>query len=187
MASKQSKIEALNSKLESGEAWVFHRSPRSVLPEFLILSLLTLGAAVLTANYPALSQKVDFILSKSFSLPALIPLIYLAYVIHRLRDSRYTVTADRVRATHGRLSFRKQDHEIDIADIRGVEIDRPFLGRLLNYGNLEIGTAAHQGEEIIVEGIFDPSLARDVILGRKKAVISEQEKHASGSSYLSNE
>jgi hypothetical protein len=164
----------INSQIDGGERWVFERSPISLVFEYFILALLVYVAIDLTARYDWLTQNVNLGIPLELSLPMLLPIIYFGFIVHQLKNSIYSISAEQVRATHGRLSFSKQDTEIDVIDVRGVEIRRPLLGRLFNYGSVEIGTAAHQGEEILMRGVADPSCVRDIILHYKERAVQKE-------------
>ncbi len=158
--------------IAAGTPWIFYRSPLAFLPEIICFISLFLGAITFSAIYPQTIQSVSFGPVKfSLSLGAIFPLVFGAYLLHQLYNSRYIVGADSVRATHGILSFIRHDNEISVADIRGVEIDRSIWGRIFNVGTIEIGTAAHQAKEITIAHVYDPSLIRNVILERKKMVL----------------
>jgi len=155
-------------------ALIFYRTPLAFLPEILIFLILVVGAIISSVAFPDTVQKVNLGIEISLSLAALFPLVFGSVLLHRLYNSRYTIAPESVRATHGILSFVREDSEIQVADIRGIEVHRNLYGRVLNVGSLEIGTAAHHGREIVIKHVYDPSHIRDLILDRKNKVLKNR-------------
>jgi len=81
---------------------------------------------------------------------------------------RYKVTERRVLSVEGLLS--RKASEVEIKDIRNIQISQSFLERLFRIGTVSIGTAGTAGVEITLRGIPDPTRARDVIRERRGAI-----------------
>ncbi len=73
--------------------------------------------------------------------------------IHR-NSIKYTITNKRIRVKKGILGHNVD--EIDIAHIRNVSLRQDFSAKILDYGDLFIGTAGTAGYEIIIKGIKGP-------------------------------
>ena len=69
--------------------------------------------------------------------------------------------------------MRKQDMRIAFQDVRGVEVDRSLYQRIVNVGDMHIGSAMQAGVEVQFLGVRNPSRYRDIILSRRK----ELERH----------
>lgn len=148
---------------------VFSRSPLAMLPMVILTVLLAMLAAYLTALLPW-SVQILHVGEGTVALPlfALVPLILGAVAIRDLYDARYVIGADHVRAVSGLISFRKSDVRVEFEHIRGVEVDRSLWGRLVNVGDLRIGTAMAAEVEINIRDVQNPSVYRDIILARCK-------------------
>lgn len=72
----------------------------------------------------------------------------------------------RVVLERGRLS--KCFREFMIHDIRTVDIDQSFFGRMLGIGNLTIATAAATDNAEMIEGIPSPHAVRELILKERQ-------------------
>ncbi len=151
------------------EEVVFSRSPLAMFPMVILTVLLAVFAAYLTARF-SWSVQLIHLGERSIALPlfALVPLILGAVAIRDLYDARYIIGADHVRAVSGLISFRKSDVRVEFEHIRGVEVDRSLWGRLVNVGDLRIGTAMAAEVEIIIRDVQNPSGYRDIILSRCK-------------------
>ena len=85
--------------------------------------------------------------------------------IHR-NSIVYTITNRRVRTKKGILG-RKVD-EIDLAHIRNVSLRQDLSAKILNYGDVLIGTAGTAGYEIILEKISHPQEVMTLIKDLQK-------------------
>jgi membrane protein YdbS with pleckstrin-like domain len=65
--------------------------------------------------------------------------------------------------------FNKCTRELLIRDIRSIDIDESFIGRLVGFGNLTIATAASGDAVEEIEGIPSPKRVRDLILAERGA------------------
>lgn len=74
---------------------------------------------------------------------------------------------DRLVLERGRMG--KSTRELLIRDIRTIEIDETFFGRLFGYGDLTIATAASADGTEFIQGIRDPRKVRDTILAIRSA------------------
>lgn len=166
----------LEDRILGDEEIHFYRAPLALLP-WMALAAVGVGVGMwILVRFPESVQDLD-LFGFSFRLPfsALIPLMLIGIVIQKLYDSHYVVGSDYVREMNGLFSLHKDDIVIEMKDIRGVEIDRSIYGRIVNTGNLKIGTSAHDQNEIIIRYIRDPSYYRDVILTRRK-ICCERER-----------
>lgn len=83
-----------------------------------------------------------------------IGLFMLLWVLICVKTTCYVATNARVVSKTGWLNTKQT--EVRIADIRGVDIKRTFLQRILGIGDIEIGSAATEGAEIVMRGVVDP-------------------------------
>lgn len=56
----------------------------------------------------------------------------------------------------GILSFHQLVIEIKYTKVLGVQIDQSILGRILNFGDVSVGTAESSQKEITLYGIANP-------------------------------
>lgn len=66
--------------------------------------------------------------------------------------------------------FSKCYREFLIRDIRAIDIDQDFMGRLVGVGDLTISTAATVDAAERIEGIPNPKAIRDLILTHRQTV-----------------
>ena len=65
--------------------------------------------------------------------------------------------------------FTKCYREFMVRDIRAIDIDQTFLGRLVGIGDLSISTAATVDAAERIDGIPQPMRIRDLILAQRQA------------------
>ncbi|MCB9030143.1 MAG: PH domain-containing protein [Deltaproteobacteria bacterium] len=152
-----------------------YRSPLAELPGIVIFFGLFISMFYFNREYPDTIQHIPLQLGDmlyfDISLPlfGILPILSFAYVAHRLLDDKYVIDQDSLREISGLLSFNKKDMRIQFENIRGIEIDRNLYERLVNVGDLKVGSAMHEGIEAHLAGIRNPSKYRDIILERMKA------------------
>jgi len=86
------------------------------------------------------------------SIPLLLAVVLIEEV--QRRSVAYTITTKRVIMERGILN--KDRHEVRISDIREVNLDQTFAGRILRFGSVGLDTAAEVGGEINMVNIPDP-------------------------------
>jgi len=74
----------------------------------------------------------------------------------------------RGRITLQRGIFSRCEREFFVRDIRSIDIDQTFLGRIANIGDLTISTAASADASEHVEGIPNPQRVRDLIIAQRQ-------------------
>lgn len=89
-------------------------------------------------------------------LIAIIPLLILLELLRRLHNDLYIFGMHRLTHLRGRLSFSYNVPVIKYADIRAINVMQDFWGRVFNYGDIAIGTAAHDGNELVISGVNAP-------------------------------
>jgi len=92
---------------------------------------------------------------------AVVPAAILLEIFRRLYDDLYIFREERVLHHDGKLSLTYVVPAIRYSDIRAITVYQNVWGRLLDYGDIAVGTAAQDGAEISFIGIRDPKgLAR---------------------------
>ena len=169
----------------TGKTYHFRKSFLAEIPLTVLFFVLLIAGIYLQMRFPSLSQTIPLIklfdhqfklYLPVFGLPVLLVLVIL---LQRVYNNRYTVCEDYIREVTGLLSLHKKDARIEFWNIRGVEIDRSIIGRMVNTGDLHIGSAMQSDPEICFWGVRNPSRVRDLILKRAKHFqLSRQNDHA---------
>jgi uncharacterized membrane protein YdbT with pleckstrin-like domain len=63
--------------------------------------------------------------------------------------------------------LNKQTDEVSIIDLKNVSIKQSLMGRITNYGDVVGGTAGTSGNEMMIEGVNNPSKFKDTIAKQK--------------------
>jgi membrane protein YdbS with pleckstrin-like domain len=93
---------------------------------------------------------------------SIVPLLAVVLVEEIQRRSvAYTITTKRVIAERGILS--KDRHEVRISDIREVNLDQTFTGRIFGFGTVGLDTAAEVGGNINMVNIPNPRRAMELL------------------------
>jgi len=93
----------------------------------------------------------------------LVPL-FIAW-LHR-RSSILRVYADRLSWERGIIA--KETRELFIKDIRSLDVNQSFWGRLVGVGDLTISTAATVDPADVVAGIPHPTQVKDLIIAQRQ-------------------
>jgi uncharacterized membrane protein YdbT with pleckstrin-like domain len=80
-------------------------------------------------------------------------LILLSVIVSR-RGISWSVTSERLIERRGLLSQRRR--EVELADIRSVEVSRSFFHRMLGIGNVMVSSAASADFLIRLVNVSDP-------------------------------
>ena len=78
----------------------------------------------------------------------------------------YTLTNKRVIRKRGIVG--KSTSEVDLRDIRNTQVNYGVIDRLLGFGSVAVGTAAHAGIEVTFAGIRDPEHVAQLIAEAKE-------------------
>ena len=87
---------------------------------------------------------------------SLIPALVLLNLVRLYLNDLYVFNNKCVTNYHGRLWWNYEVPVVDYADIREILVAQGVLGRLLNYGDLSVGTAAVSNMEICMKGVPAP-------------------------------
>jgi hypothetical protein len=85
-----------------------------------------------------------------------IPALLLLEVVRKFHDELYVFEKHRIARFGGRLSLTYQAPNIRFSDIKAVVIHQDLLGRILDYGDIELSTAAQGSAELSIKGINAP-------------------------------
>ncbi|MCB0311197.1 MAG: PH domain-containing protein [Bdellovibrionales bacterium] len=103
--------------------------------------------------------------SVNLTLPlwSFLPLFPLFNSIYRIYNVRYIVDSRGIEARTGILALRQRITRVRYEDIRSVETEQTLLDRMLDIGQVEIGTAATGSIEILFMGVGAPAEVQDMI------------------------
>jgi len=146
--------EKMRAKLKDNEKVIFWTLPHwfNLIIPFLIFLFLTV-----------ITLYVYFKLDNASSLLLIIPLIALAYFLYKYLERKcdiWVVTNLRVIDESGLLSISSKESPLD--KINNVTYHQSIPGRVFNFGNVEIQTAAEMGATIY-QGLKSPKELKDAI------------------------
>lgn len=102
---------------------------------------------------PAFSAFFTYYLLGIILIPFLIGLLVLLFTYLAQINTRYIITTQRIITRKGILS--KQQTEVWVRDMRGLNLTRSLWDLLCGTGTISIGTAATAGAEILMHGVKD--------------------------------
>ncbi len=161
----------MDSNSPLSEEIAFSRSVLCLAPAIALFVFLSACAFYFTAVF---SWSVQYVGLGWIALP--IPLFFLPpflvfiYIGHRLIDARFVIGQDYVRSVTGLCSVRKRDVQMDLENMRGIEVERGLWGRIVNCGDVLVVSTVSNEVEVRMDGVHDPSRYRDFILERKRAL-----------------
>jgi|GEM_PF-1182660 len=154
---------------------IIRKTWRSEFQGLLAFAILIAGGVALSLYAPGsivTGPLVSFGESTIFlSLPLfwLLPACWLSVLAFRVYNVRYSANERGLEAVQGILSLNQTIIRLRYEDVRSLEIDQTILERILNTGELEVGTAATAGVELIFDGVADPFALKAYIQRRQEA------------------
>jgi membrane protein YdbS with pleckstrin-like domain len=94
--------------------------------------------------------------------------LIIPFIVAWIKRSATVLRVYRGRITLTRGIFSKCERELFMRDVRSIDVDQSFLGRLANIGDITIATAASEDAVEFVEGVPDPQGIRDLIIAERQ-------------------
>ena len=123
----------------------------TVIDSFVLPAALFIVAIIIAIYIPKELELKGISIICICGLATLILVLSLISDIYRIYSTKYIFTNTRIIAKHGLISTRIS--EVRVQDIRGITISKTFLGRILGYASVNIGTAATAGIEMQVSDV----------------------------------
>lgn len=142
---------------------------RSELQSVTLFFFFSVLAVVLSRHFPGSVLTASLFTVGSSTIYLTLPLWWflpfftLMGGILRIYNVRYVVDNRGIEARIGILSTRQSVTRVRYEDIRNFEINQTILGRILDYGIVEISTSASDGVEVIMEGVASPEEVKDML------------------------
>jgi membrane protein YdbS with pleckstrin-like domain len=135
------------------ESDVWTGSPAVIrnVPVYAAVAILCASAVVLAFYIPSAWAAV--------AVPPLLAVVVVEEISRR--SVAYTITTKRVIAERGILS--KDRHEVRIHDVREIDLEQTFAGRIFRYGSVGLDTAAEVGGKIDMVNIANPRHVMDLL------------------------
>ena len=151
-------IEEIFSRTDTPRLLEVNRSVLSIASAIIWFILSSSIAIIILSYFGNVSIFTNIPLLSSIKLRwiVLIPAIQLLAILRLYHDNLYVFYKNRMTHLGGRLSLQYYVPEINYKDIRAIGVQQDILGRILDYGNIQIDTAAMDTSEIIIEGVRAP-------------------------------
>lgn len=159
------------------------RSWLSILSNMLLFFLATIAVILLNLFLPNANILGYFTSAYKISVRwlAFVPALLLLEVLRRYHNDLYRFTAHHLTHFGGRLSLSYSVPNIRYVDIRAVIVFQDIWGRIFNYGDLEVDTAAQEITEMRLCGVRAPEELAELIEAlrtRSKKTFKPQEGDA---------
>jgi membrane protein YdbS with pleckstrin-like domain len=92
----------------------------------------------------------------SFRWLSIVPLCMFFEIVRKYHDHLFVFERERVVHHLGLLSLTYNVPSVRYFDIRALQVNQGLLGRLLNFGDIELSTAAQDRAEVIIKGVYAP-------------------------------
>src|SRR3712207_246255 len=113
-----------------------------VLTEIVLIGLLIAAAVVLVQLRPFPELQPEFVVFGALALGIIVAFSALADIL-RWRNEQFIITDRRVLQIQGVVNKNVLDSSLE--KINDVQLEQSWLGRVLNYGDLQILTASEEG------------------------------------------
>src|SRR5712675_310833 len=94
-------------------------------------------------------------------LPIALGILIIIVTLIRARTVSWSLTSDRLIEKRGLIASRRR--EMELADIRSVEVSKRVMQRMIGLGDVTIASAASADYAIRLHDIFDPDNAAETI------------------------
>jgi uncharacterized membrane protein YdbT with pleckstrin-like domain len=145
-----------------------HKGHTSLLAYFGRLTIAGLSLLVglaLLSGFPILPNQPNSTQALGAALLVLSTLVIgWTWIACRYR-ARWTLYPTRLVQQEGLLA--RNTSEVDLEDIRNIQVDQSLLHRLLGIGDMLVSTAARYEDEIVACGIRDPHGFADLLRRQK--------------------
>lgn len=134
------------------------RAFRSNIVPFSFLGLCLLTVIAVFVNYPdaRFPESIPALGGASLRWLAVIPAVILLEIIRRYHDDLYIFGLEKVTHYEGRLSLNSSVPSLKYSDIKAIQVEQTIPGRLLNFGNVLLDSAAQDGAELVISGVLSP-------------------------------
>jgi len=93
----------------------------------------------------------------------LIPAICWIHLVFRVYNVQYSADTRGIQAVVGILSLNQRIIRVRYEDVRSIETDQTVVERMLDVGDVEIGTAGTAGVELTLAGVGAPKEVQEMI------------------------
>ncbi|MCO6432467.1 MAG: PH domain-containing protein [Deltaproteobacteria bacterium] len=140
------------------ELFTVHRSLLSIMSNTLAFLAALVVVFIINRFKPDLN--LLGLISRSWYVPGewlyLIPFGILLEIARKYHDDLYTFYLYTVTCQSGLLSLTYTMPNIRYVDIRAIEVVQDVMGRIFNYGDIKLDTAAQDTFEVFIEGVRAP-------------------------------
>ena len=171
-------FEEIIAQPDTAKLLEVRRSLRSIIPNIFYFLITTIIVYILNYYFYDASFPDDIPVLRHLSVRwlAIVPLLFLAEIFRRYHNDLYIFELHRLTHLEGRLSLSYKVPVITYVDVRAITVIQDIFGRIFDYGVVSIGTAAKDGDELIISGVRDPvSLAKlvDDLRNNSKALAAQ--------------
>lgn len=131
--------------------------------ESKILAFIPITLALTVLLYAQKFVKIPPTALFLFSLVVIAVLLIWVFVVRA--SVTYTVTTRKVKIKRGIIA--KNTDEIHIRDLRNAIVRQSAMHRIINIGDVYLGTSGTDGEEIAILGVSGPHKLKDLIVEQK--------------------
>ncbi|NDC39866.1 MAG: PH domain-containing protein, partial [Proteobacteria bacterium] len=134
---------------------LLHRSIRSSIG---LISLLgwVVAAIILLAWHSQDMRIGTFSFGSVVRVLTLVPIALVLELLRRYYNDLYMIGRDKVTHYQGRVSLRLATPSVRSIDLRAITVSQGLMGRICDYGDVALATAAQEGPEIIMVGVRSP-------------------------------
>lgn len=160
----------------------FYRTWLSEIHLTMLFISSLIGSIILTDYFPeSLIVGELFSIGEStifLTLPVfwLAPFLILSLGIFGIYNTKYSLEPDGVFSLEGILSFSQKSYKVRYEDIKSVEMHQTLLGRIFDYGDIKVGSAALGSVEINFRGVASPLEVQEMIINERDRMQKAESK-----------
>lgn len=142
---------------------------RSELKLFVVFFVSCILCVVLSRKFPGsvisgeLVEVAGYRVTLTLPMFWFVPLVTLGMAFFRIYDVRYVLDGNGIETRVGILSTFQRVTRVHYEDIRSAETEQSITERMMDIGDVFIGTSAQSGIEIALEGVAHPEAVLELI------------------------
>lgn len=158
-------LQTILSNPDKNQLLRVRKSAFSQIPIIFVFIGLVIALYVVTlmTRNPTLTATIPVLSLVPVRFFGVLPLITLVELLRRIHNDLYIFGMHRITHHKGRISFAYSVPVIKYVDIRAINVIQSFWGRIFRYGDIAIGTAGHDGNELVVQAVSHPEALAKIL------------------------
>ncbi len=142
-------LETLVSQNDEKVVLEVYRSYLSILSDMAVFVIAMIIVIALNLLFPSIRDHLRWL--------SIVPVVLFLNIFRTYFNDVIHIELHKLTQYHGRLALSYGMPSVRYLDIRALKVRQDILGRIFDYGDLQIGTPGQEGWEITIHGVRAPN------------------------------